>query len=94
MVEIIIFSQNQVIIRPTQIIINLLKDHKIIIFKVIFECWKSIESLCQSDQRFRQIQIFFSSQINVTDYQKILGYACKPKDSTFFVYKYAYGHCR
>ena len=36
LVETIILSQNHIIVRPTKIIKDLLKDRKILIFKVIF----------------------------------------------------------
>ena len=42
--EISIFSLNHVIVRPTKIINNLLKDCKILTFKVIFQRLKSTES--------------------------------------------------
>ena len=43
-VEIVIFSLYHVIIRPTKIINNLLKDRKILIFNFInHQCWISVE---------------------------------------------------
>ena len=36
LVETIIFSQNHIIVRPTKIIKDLLKDRKILIFEVLF----------------------------------------------------------
>ena len=42
--EISIFSQNHVIVRPTRIMNNLLKDCQIRTFKVIFQIQKSMES--------------------------------------------------
>ena len=42
--KIIIFSLYHVIIEPTKIIKDLLKDRKIPIFKVIFLCGKSMGS--------------------------------------------------
>ena len=43
LVEIIIFSLYHVIARPSKISNNLLKDCKILIFKVIFQDWNSVE---------------------------------------------------
>ena len=39
-----IFSLNNYIVRLTKIMNNLVKVLKILIFKVIFQCWKSVES--------------------------------------------------
>ena len=44
LVEISIFSLNNVTDRLNKIMNNLLKDLKILIFKVIFQCWKLVES--------------------------------------------------
>ena len=44
LLEISIFSLNNVTIRLTKIMNNLLKHLKILIFKVIFQCWKLVES--------------------------------------------------
>ena len=44
LLEISIFSLNHVIVRPTKIMNNLLKDCKILTFKVIFQHQKSTES--------------------------------------------------
>ena len=44
LLEISIFSLNNVTVRFTKIMNNLLKHLKILIFKVIFQCWKLIES--------------------------------------------------
>ena len=44
LLEISIFSLNNVTVRFTKIMNNLLKHLKILIFKVIFQCWKLFES--------------------------------------------------
>ena len=41
--EISIFSLHNVTVRLTKIMNNLLEHLKILIFKVIFQCWKSVE---------------------------------------------------
>ena len=43
-VEVSILSLNHVIVRLTIIMNNLVKDLKILIFKVIFKCLKLVES--------------------------------------------------
>ena len=43
LVETSIFSLNNVTVRLTKIMNNLLEHFKILIFKVIFQCWKLIE---------------------------------------------------
>ena len=44
LLEISIFSLNDVIVRPTKIMNNLLKDYKILTFKVLFQHQKLTES--------------------------------------------------
>jgi len=44
LVEVSIFSLNNVTVRPTKIMNNLLEHLKILIFKVIFLCYKLVES--------------------------------------------------
>ena len=44
LVKIIIFSPNSVTVRLTKIVNNLLEHLKILIFKVIFQHWKLVES--------------------------------------------------
>ena len=43
LVEISIFSLNNVAVRLTKIMNNLLEHLKILIFKVIFQCWKLVD---------------------------------------------------
>ena len=49
LLEISIFSLNNDIIRLTKIMNNLVKDLKILIFKVIFQCLKLVESFQKKD---------------------------------------------
>jgi hypothetical protein len=49
LLEISIFSLNNDIVRLTKIMNNLVKDLKILSFKVIFECLKLIESFQKKD---------------------------------------------
>ena len=43
LVEISIFSLNIVTLRLTKIMNNLLEHHKVLIFKVVFQCWKLVK---------------------------------------------------
>ena len=52
LVEISIFSLNHVIVRLTKIMNNLLEHLKILTFKVIFQCWKLVESFQKKSEEY------------------------------------------